>query len=51
MELPDSSKPKAIGNHNNIPMAERATELLYSGDRNLEKFKEEYPFCDGKKLN
>lgn len=44
LELLDTSKPKAIGTRINIPMAERAIEPLFSGDRSLEKFKEEYPF-------
>jgi hypothetical protein len=44
LEILDTNKPEAIGTHINIPMAERAIALLYSGDTNLEKFKEEYPF-------
>lgn len=51
LELLDTSKPKAIGTQINIPMAERAIELIYSGDVNLIRFKAEYPFLQWKEVS
>lgn len=50
LELLDTSRRKAIGTEINIPMAERVMELLYSGDSNLEKFKQEYSFLRWKEV-
>lgn len=50
LELLDTNRRKAMGTEINIPMAERAMELLYSGDSNLEKFKQEYSFLRWKEV-